>query len=55
VKAKELGLARFFAESTSLTGSVAVFEPGSVTPDTLLVAETNFDAYVRALKKASAG
>jgi thiol-disulfide isomerase/thioredoxin len=55
VKAKELGLARFFAESTSLTGSVAVFEPGAVTPDTLLVAETNFDAYVRALKKASAG
>ena len=54
-KAKELGLAKFFAESTSRTGSVAVFEPGAVTPDTLLVAETNFDVYVRALKQASAG
>ena len=55
VKARELGLEKFFLENTSLTGSVAVFEPGAVTPDTLLVAETNFDVYVRALKKASAG
>lgn len=55
VKAKELGLEKFFMENTSRTGSVAVFEPGGVTPDTLLVAETNFEVYDRALKKASAG
>jgi thiol-disulfide isomerase/thioredoxin len=54
VKAKELGLEKFFAENTSKTGSVAVFEPGALTPDTVLVAETNFDVYVLALKKASA-
>lgn len=55
VKARELGLEKFFAENTSRTGSVAVFETGAVNPDTVLVAETNFDVYVRALKKASAG
>ena len=55
VKAKELGLEKFLAENISRTGSVAVFEPGAVTPDTLLVAETNFDVYDRALKDASAG
>jgi thiol-disulfide isomerase/thioredoxin len=54
VKAKELGLERFFAENTSRTGSVAVFERGAVIPDTLLIAETNFDVYEQALKKASA-
>jgi rhodanese-related sulfurtransferase len=54
VQARELGLEKFFLENTSLTGSVAVFEPGAVTPDTMLVAETNFDVYARALKKASA-
>ncbi len=54
VKAKELGLQRFFAENTSRTGSVAVFEPGAVTPDTVLVAEMNFEVYALALKRASA-
>ncbi|MBA2565748.1 MAG: hypothetical protein H0V09_10045 [Gemmatimonadetes bacterium] len=55
VKAKELGLKQFFAENASRTGSVAVFGPGAVEPDTLLVAETDFGVYERALGKASPG
>lgn len=52
-RAEELGLGDFFRAFRARTGTVAVFPPGATEPATVLVAETDFDAYRTAVADAS--
>ena len=52
--ARDLGLEEFLARNSTLTGSVAIFKPGTRVPAKVLVGEKDFEAYTRALREVTA-